>query len=430
VTTSGTAVAELFPAIMEASYSGVPLVAITADRPASYRGSGAPQSVYQPDIFGDHVAESYDFSAGEFIKPALFSDCPIHINICFEEPLIDDKLEKKHFNYKQPELKSGFDLENFNYPENNNLFKRPLVILGQIKEKHREFVRSCLLELGAPVYAEAHSGLREDAELRPYIIQSGEYSFRPTQFNKYFDSVVRVGGVPTLRLWRDLEAELINTPVASFSSLPFSGLSRCEQVSPIEELPSFLQSLDVELSQFDGRQDFARLQEAISNFPESEVSLLSNWAQNLQYEANVFIGNSLPIREWELAQNHEFRGLHIYSNRGVNGIDGLIATACGVARGTGRKTFVVIGDLSALYDLSSLALVTKMKSLVKLVIINNGGGMIFNRLFKDPLFENRHSWSFANAGAMFGLSEEDITEICPDNVQSQKFWDLYHGEAR
>lgn len=428
VTTSGTAVANLYPAVMEAAYSGVPLVAITADRPASYRGTGAPQSVYQPEIFGDHVAHSYDLSLNDIENIELYSDCPVHINLCFDEPLIDDEIQDQELPRAVAELQSGFKLESFSLPSERTHFSRPLVILGQLDETHREFVKSCLIELGAPVYAEAHSGLREDTGLLPYSIQSGEFSFRSAVFKEHFDSVIRIGGVPILRIWRDLESKLVDVPVASFSKLPLSGLSRSEQVAPIEELPVFLQSLDIIPSQINDEQDRIKLVEAKSAYPSSEVSLIEKWAHSLPSDTNVLLGNSLPIREWELVTLQESKVLRIYSNRGVNGIDGLIATACGVARGTGKKTYVVLGDLSALYDLSSLALVSKMKPLVKVVIVNNGGGMIFRRLFNDKKFENHHDWNFSEAGNMFGLDYgTDIFEIRPDPEQSEKFWLDYEG---
>lgn len=97
VTTSGTAVAELLPAVIEAHYSGLPLVIMSADRPRRYRKSGAPQSIEQVGLFSGYVDKSLDYVGGEdtFSDLSLSANAPTHINICYDEPLIDS--EVSHF---------------------------------------------------------------------------------------------------------------------------------------------------------------------------------------------------------------------------------------------------------------------------------------------------------------------------------------------
>ena len=215
--------------------------------------------------------------------------------------------------------------------------------------------------------------------------------------------------------------------MASFSRLSFSGLSRSDQVAPLDELEAFLKSLNLEKLAFSDQSQLDNLNKAKTENPNSEVSVIAAWANGLEKNANVLLGNSLPIREWELAKPNQ--DINVYSNRGVNGIDGLIATACGLAKASQKPTYVLLGDLSALYDLSSLALVSKMKPMVKVVVVNNGGGMIFRRIFNNEKFENRHDWNFEQAGNMFGLEYgKDLIELKPDEEASESFWLTYQGK--
>src|SRR5689334_17475507 len=110
--------------------------------------------------------------------------------------------------------------------------ERPIVILGGLAANDRPRVRDFALRLGAPVYAEPLSGLREDPDLAHLAITAGERMIARAKP----DSVIRVGNVPTLRFWRDLDESRRDLPVMSYSRLPFAGLSRGE-VKPLDELP-------------------------------------------------------------------------------------------------------------------------------------------------------------------------------------------------
>src|SRR5947207_5585006 len=110
--------------------------------------------------------------------------------------------------------------------------ERPIVILGGLVARDRARVRDFVLKLGAPVYAEPLSGLREDPSIAPLAITAGERMI--PRGNP--DSVIRIGNVPTLRFWRDLDESRRDLPVVSYTRLPFAGLSRGE-VKPLDELP-------------------------------------------------------------------------------------------------------------------------------------------------------------------------------------------------
>ncbi len=151
---------------------------------------------------------------------------------------------------------------------------------------------------------------------------------------------------------------------------------------------------------------------------------------------SLFVGNSLPIREWDLCATYDFKPKSFLANRGANGIDGLISTFLG-----SDSQWLILGDLSALYDLSALWAKNFTDQKFKIVILNNSGGKIFTRLYKETEFQNEHTYNFSHWAKMFnvnyhlGLSclkdvkestESCILELTIDNTQSEAFWDEYN----
>ena len=145
-----------------------------------------------------------------------------------------------------------------------------------------------------------------------------------------------------------------------------------------------------------------------SNEPFGEAQLAQRIRRYLPEQGQLFVGNSLVVRLIDaLAQLPA--GYPVYSNRGASGIDGLIATAAGVQRASARPTLAIVGDLSALYDLNSLALLRQASAPLVLIVVNNNGGQIFSML-PTPQDERRQFYlmpqdvDFSHAAAMFGLA--------------------------
>jgi 2-succinyl-5-enolpyruvyl-6-hydroxy-3-cyclohexene-1-carboxylate synthase len=244
----------------------------------------------------------------------------------------------------------------------------PLVILGALAPRHRERVREFVLSLNAPVYAEALSGLREDLTLP--LITAGERMIRRGNF----DSVMRIGNVPTLRFWRDLEN--LDLPVTHYSDLPFRGLTRGE-VHRIDALPSLSGTRDEAFFAHDGElaQRFAQI---LDEEPQSELAMLRALSRELPENARVYLGNSLPIREWDLVATRG-RRFECEANRGANGIDGQLSTFFGWCA-PDRDNVCIVGDLTAIYDLGAPWIVPQLDARFRIVILNNGGGRIFGRV--------------------------------------------------
>ena len=296
-----------------------------------------------------------------------------------------------------------------------------LVIIGGLAAKHRDRVREFVRALNAPTYAEPLSGLREDSSLP--LITAGERMIAHARF----DSVIRIGNVPTLRYWRDLEA--LDIPVTHFSDLPFTGCTRGD-MQPIEALPSLQGELDENFFALD-REYAARFAKILDDEPESELAMFRTLSRELAPNTRVYLGNSLPIREWDLAASREPRGFEYEANRGANGIDGQLSTFFGWCD-PARENVCVVGDLTAIYDLNAPWIVPQLVDVrFRIVIVNNGGGRIFSRVaslrsvdaaMRERIIENAHHVRFEHWAAMWNI---DVTELRPDADASRRVWQKY-----
>ncbi|HHI68668.1 MAG TPA: 2-succinyl-5-enolpyruvyl-6-hydroxy-3-cyclohexene-1-carboxylic-acid synthase, partial [Planctomycetes bacterium] len=442
VTTSGTAAAELLPAAVEAYYEGRPLLLVTADRPARFRGTGAPQCIEQPGLFGIYAPTIAD-DEGE-APPTLEGwdrRGPAHLNLRFDEPLLPGEIPSLQIQPASLSLPAPPEADPGEVEEALAGLKRPLVILGALEEEDRPAVRDFLLALGAPVYAEAESGLREDPALEHLLLRGGE-AFAP-QVKR--DGVLRVGSVPTLRAWRDLEKRDPGEPVVSLSPLPFPGLSRStlfqcapgktlSRIRPRRTDPAFT----AETVERD-RAAAERLESLLSAHPFSEPALVRRLSLLAPEGARVYLGNSLPIREWNLAAARENRGLSVLSSRGANGIDGQVSTFLGLAR-PDRENWALLGDLTVLYDLAAPWILRELSGIrTRIVVMNNRGGRIFGRILKSPFFQDEHEIGFSDWAGMWGLAyypwdggpwappagENLLVEVLPDLEASARFWQAH-----
>lgn len=447
ITTSGTAVAELLPAVIEAHYSGVPILIITADRPRRYRGTGAPQSIEQNGIFGPYCGISIDIEAGEAFELSGWNQRgPLHLNIAFDEPLIDAAIPQIARADESDELRDEDTSANPEVVQNFlDRYRQPLVIAGHLVRSDREAAVEFLVALGAPVYAEPLSGLRESRALQHLLVTAGERMLS----RGAFDSVLRIGGVPTLRFWRDLEASHSHLPVLSLSALPFAGLSRgTALVGSLRHTLACVSPPRRSMSSFieEDREMAGRFERILRESPASEPGMVHALSELIPFGSRVFLGNSLPIREWDLAATRSERELDCIANRGANGIDGAISTFLGTAT-SGMENWALIGDLTLLYDLSAPWILPQLENeiMLRMVVINNRGGRIFGRVValdsiepsnREKFFENGHDISFEGWSAMWKLPHERwdavpsspalaprcVIEVSPDPAATALLW--------
>lgn len=449
IVTSGTAAVELHAACVEAFYSALPLILVTADRPQRFRGSGSPQSIDQKNLFGAATAQSFDIEALTEIPKAISTSGPVHLNVCFEEPLLSEEPQS----WTPTSSKISAQLPKRTHSAELNSFlashKSPLVLAGRLAHNELTRIELFLKNLGAPIYAEVLSGLRESATLNDLLIRSGDSFLK----NQQFDSVLRIGGVPTTSFWRELERnpKLSKISVLSLSEEGFSGLAReslCLKLSQTELEISSPKNTDTKKIIANDRAYYENLCRSLQDYPKSEAALFRKLSERIDKEALIYLGNSLPIREWDLAADFKANNRSYEANRGVNGIDGQLSTFLGCVQ-SGRENWCIVGDLTALYDMESFFILTQLPTdaVMRIVVVNNSGGRLFDLLPDyQRYFQGKagaaaliqpHQLSFEPLAKMWSLSYQRwdgevpdtldlpaqcLIELGPDLEQSAEFW--------
>ena len=372
VTTSGTAVAELLPAMIEAHYQARPLVALTADRPAAFRGTGAPQAIRQPGIFGGYAFQG-DLAEWD-------GKGPVHLNVEFEEafePGDEDFLRESVGAYTP--AKDRLDVAALARWLREDLYQGIVIMIGGLEPDEQEDVFHFCKDFGAPVVAEAASGLRE--ALQGLAVHDADRVLKAHPPGK----ILRMGDVPSCRFWRDLEG-LAKVSVWSICRNGLPGMARESNVirGPLNRVIPALGDVDPAGDALDllvgasGRA--ARVEELLECYPDSEAALIRTLSHYASLGGGVFLGNSLPIREWNLFAQWSRPVRAVRANRGANGIDGQISTWLGWTADV-SETWAVLGDLTALYDLAAPFMLDQINREGRvLVVINNSGGKIFERL--------------------------------------------------
>lgn len=366
VTTSGTAVAECLPAVIEAHYSALPLMILSADRPKEFRGSGAPQVIEQEGIFSNYAHQGPDWAGHG----------PLHLNIQLGEAERSTELE-----FPEPEAflpkRRSFEVLTLRDFLRQGIFKGLMVMVGGLDEDDREETYHFLKELGAPVMADATSGIRE--VLSNLIIP--EKAARANLPGK----ILRLGEVPVGRLWRDLE-DYPEIEVLSICRNGLPGLARDSNVIAAE-VGRVLRGIgepeevgDINDDLPEARKVLSGIDELLEAYPDSEPGLVRTLSIYATCGESLFLGNSLPIREWNDFAQRETPYALVRANRGANGIDGQLSTWLG-ATADEPDSWAVFGDLTTLYDLASPAFFSQIQTEGRVfAVINNGGGQIFDHL--------------------------------------------------
>lgn len=397
ITTSGTAIANLYPAVMEAYHSHIPLILLTADRPHELRFCGANQATDQVKLFNNCICAQSEISVHlsdhaihSIIAQNLSYQGPVHLNCPFQEPLVRPTHSTPYapISFHPPMLVAK--------PFHVNA-KRGVILLGKSDPLP---VLELAKRLQWPVFADILSGARSF----PTPEQIGHFEFIKSDLKP--DFILHFG---ERMISKNILEWAKDTPMAHVS--PYPNLQ-----DPSRRLSIRIQS-DIEpfCNTFTALSDpkwltqwrkldleYAQKLEALFQTPFTEAHAV----RNLPGDRPLFIGNSMPIR---LADQFYFPRIAppIFANRGMSGIDGNIATIAGLSDGLKSSMVAFIGDQTALHDLNSLPLIKKYQIL--LIISNNYGGAIFDYLpvSKSPhlekLFTLTHSWNFEGAAKMFDI---------------------------
>ncbi len=450
VTTSGTAVANLLPAMVEASASGRPIVVLSADRPAELHACGANQTIRQRGIFGDFVRWSFELPPpDERIDPAFVLSTadeartrarmpwpgPVHLNVPFREPLAprsvpfeladDPRLAAwlrstasvwREIPTEQPVAGDAESIARSGVAD----AARGVIVAGAGCDA--DAVVALARRVHWPVIADIGSGLRgarhaDVVVAVPDLVLAGaDDSLRASLAP---DLVLRVGG--------PISSKRVQAYLGSAQRVVLlrEGLTRFDETHrATTELRGSLAALAVARDSW-RRSALLEPWIAAGRIAESAVeramadddALTEPWiARELlrvqSAERAMVLGNSMPIRDADMHCPSAAPSPRMVVSRGASGIDGLLSTAVGVAS-AGLPTTLLLGDLSLLHDLGGLANVRRVGAPLHTVVINNDGGGIFHFLpiATEPaaadrferVFGTPHGFGFAHAAAMFGL---------------------------
>ncbi|WP_200939366.1 2-succinyl-5-enolpyruvyl-6-hydroxy-3-cyclohexene-1-carboxylic-acid synthase [Arthrobacter sp. Leaf337] len=411
LTTSGTAVGNLMPAVMEANHAAVPLVVLSADRPDELRGTGANQTTDQLDLFGEHVRFAVDVPAGtdpqRAVETALsaatgaFEDTPpgpVQLNLAFRDPLVPAAGDHLPEAAGPGIWQIGRGPEPLTLtPADAGLEERRTVVLaghdaGPVAEA---FARAHGLPLLAEPSSNSRFGPNAVGPYRLLLEHFGPEAAQPIERVVLF-------GRPTLsRPVAQLLARA-DVPSALYQPVPVAWYEPGRRT----ELP--LDNLS-DLADFSGRGSAAWLdawllagaaaQHALDQALADEPSATGPTVGALVWKharGQLMLGSSNGIRDVDLAgQPTQEPQATVFANRGLAGIDGTISTATGIAWGGRQETTLLVGDVTFLHDAGGLLLgFAENDPLLRIVVLNDGGGAIFNLLEHGAVQE---SGAYGNA---------------------------------
>jgi 2-succinyl-5-enolpyruvyl-6-hydroxy-3-cyclohexene-1-carboxylate synthase len=456
--TSGSAGANYLPAVVEASQSGAPLIVLTADRPPEMIDAGANQTVRQQRYYGDYLrwdfqmpcpsrevsAETVLTTADQAVHRALSAPPgPVHLNLPFREPLAPSPRvptdPPQALEAWAPQCESWFESDQpwTQYQraprpadaaaivERLTQVEGPGCILAGpiMNPSEADAVFHLAQKWNWPLFADPGSGIRMGRGAPSVAHFDVLLAHADFTRNLAEARILHFGGpFVSKRLLQHLQ----NRPPAVYVQIADHPLRRepshrvdlrvqADVESACAGLAAFAPGGDAGFSAYAHRASLAAEQTVVRTLDKreelTEPGVIRAAAACSPADALFFVGNSMPIRDFDAYVQSDGPRLRVLANRGASGIDGNIATAAGAAAECGRPAAAVIGDLAALHDLSSLSLLRDLPTPFVLVIINNDGGGIFHFLpiaehedVFEPYFGTPHGLSFASAAAQFDLA--------------------------
>lgn len=433
--TSGTAMANFLPAVIEAYKSNIPLIILTSDRPIELVKIDANQTINQTDMFKEFSCYTINLEApSESLDPmrlrTLIATCcqrakmynrPVHINLPFREPL-DSTIVKVSDSYLNKALESFSNTKSKNTIKQHNkisghdpLFdkiknaKSPLLVLGKIdRQNEAKHYIECLKEIDIPKYIDVTSGIKYQFSLAEGLNPSFDHPEVLEAYSRHKpDLIIHVGGRLVSKHYysfqeKNRDVEIIHLTAFDDDHDPgFSNTSKiiCDPLSFLEELKEFKLHTKAPINWIDFTNKKIKIIE------DNEISfpfISKNVIELVKGPVDLLIGNSMAIRSFDsFISTHHNYPITVYSNRGVSGIEGFNATLCGLSDENETPIISVIGDVTFIHDLNSLLMLKDASNKnITIILVNNYGGGIFNLLpvakEKDflPLLTTPHHFKF------------------------------------
>ena len=371
VCTSGTAVANYHPAVLEASHTNLPLLVLTADRPASLRKTGANQTTEQARIFGKAVRYFADVSGSVYPMELPLNSLqsgPVHLNIQFEEPLIGDKSDNwlNDLTITAPKIFDRKTPGTF-YTKST----RGVLVIGHDRGGLSvDAVKDFAEALGWPVVAEDPLTFERAISHASIFLTS-----RAIADDLVPDTVVVIGRTTLSRsinaFIKSARKEIVIDPRMATVDSDRMANQKVLQLPKVEVQPADSEYVE-KWQKYSQRA--AQMVGDISQW--SEALIAREIGAAIPAGTSLFISSSRPIRDLEGFASAR-TGVETFANRGLAGIDGNISTALGIASQR-KETIAVLGDLGFLHDLTGL--IHNEDINLKILVINNDGGGIFSTL--------------------------------------------------
>ncbi|WP_435195127.1 2-succinyl-5-enolpyruvyl-6-hydroxy-3-cyclohexene-1-carboxylic-acid synthase [Natronomonas sp. EA1] len=447
VCTSGTALANFHPAVIEASQARVPLLLLTADRPPELQDSGANQTIDQEDLYGDAVRSYRTLpepeAADRKLRSLRTTVCravadtggnepgPVHLNVPFRKPLeptVETDEVPEGFTEEYPLATRGRDGPFVSVRQGRvealeteldalatdiEASDRGLIVCGpaDAPTPSRDALAALADATGYPVLADPMSGHRFGP-----VETLGGYDAWVQTLDDAPEVVLRFGASPTSKPLRRYLAEsgarqVVVDPAGKWREAEFTAtdLLAADADSVAEGLAA-----RVERDPGAWAERLRAIEEAYWAFvPDDELwegRILGDVARLAPDPATLFVSNSMPVRDLDRFGAPSEKSLTVLANRGASGIDGITSTALGAGSATDDPLVLVTGDLAFYHDMNGLLAVGRCGVDATIVVVNNDGGGIFHilpieehatfeRFFKTP-----HGLDFAPVGDLYGLA--------------------------
>jgi len=464
ITTSGTALANGYPAIVEASLEAVPMLLLTADRPPELRDTDANQTIRQDRMFGDYVRWFVDLpTPSQEIAPTwLLSTVdhavhqtrtgPVHVNCMFRKPLVPgpDSLSDRsawwEAECESEELGSwarsstpftqhvvaeelaGVDIESI--AERVRASNRPLFVFGRMRgptDVTKRAASGLLEALPTAALVDIGSQLRTGMEHERLIPAADALLYGEPREQLLPDLIIQFGATPVSKRLTDWAPEtfriVVDDRLRRIDPASRGGLRiQAPPVRMMERMSEQLAASSIEVNPT-WQAHWAAAKQAVNGWLEddlgddlTEQNVASTMSRHVSEGVSLTIASSNPVRHADQYFQNDGTAVSVSVNRGASGIDGTLATASGFADGSGTRPCVLIGDLALQHDLTSLAPCAERGAVV--VVINNDGGGIFSYLpirkheeVFEPVFGTPHGQDFVHAAQHFGLDYANPTSL-------------------
>ena len=441
--TSGTAAAQFFAAVIEASHAHVPLLVCTADRPPELQGVGAPQTINQTHLYGTFVRKFIDAGLADDAKTSKWRSIardafsatvgvnrgPCHVNLPFREPLVGVADALPAVDTHSP-VRVSADVATASERKKLSLAlraERGLIIAGNGIDQPR-FILELAARLKWPVVADPRSNCRVAAESShgATVVSCADVVLRhqPTAELLKPSVVIRVGDPPV--------SKVVNQWLAQCGAEQIAVTQQPTLIDPDKVVTTHIVgSINELFMEMSRGADVRSETEWIIKWKQCENSaraaldvVFSKQVQlteplcavtvsdSVAAGSNVVVSSSMPVRDLEwFAPARD--GVRVFSNRGVNGIDGVVSTAVGIALSAKAPTALIIGDIAMLHDSNGLLNLIRRDVQLKIIVVDNEGGGIFSFLPQaqvmedaqfEQLFGTPHSADFESLAKTHGLA--------------------------